>query len=295
MLTNDSWTIRFETNDDTIAYETALTEICGVLALSVSRPYLDAPYWVVEGFCDFAPDEALVTQALAMAAQDKTAPSFVIIAHGKRDWLAENRASFPAISIGRYWVHGSHITTPPPAACQPLLVDAAEAFGSGTHPTTEGCLRLIDDVIQKTRPKQVLDLGAGSAILAMAVAKSVPSARIIASDIDQIATDTATVNRRLNGISPSQLRCITSQGFAHRGLRAAAPYDLLIANILAGPLKELAPQIARYLAPQGILVLSGILTSQERQIAAAYRAQGLIIDRRLRIDEWSALTLRWPT
>lgn len=294
MLTDDSWTIRFETSDDTVSYETALSEICGVLALSVSRPYLDAPYWVVEGFCDFEPDEALVTQALTMASGEAAVPSFTVIAHGKRDWLAENRASFPAISIGRYWVHGSHITTPPPAARQPLLVDAAEAFGSGTHPTTEGCLRLIDDLMQKTRPQHVLDLGAGSAILAMAVAKTVPHARIIASDIDQIATDTANVNRRKNGIAPSQMRCITSQGFAHRELRAMAPYDLLIANILAGPLKELAPEIARYLAPHGTLVLSGILTSQERQIAAAYRAQGLIIERRLRIDEWSALSLRWP-
>lgn len=294
MLTDDSWTIRFETSDDTISYETALSEICGVLALSVYRPYLDAPFWIVEGFCDFEPDDALIAQALTMAAGEASVPSFTVIAHGKRDWLAENRASFPAISIGRYWVHGSHITTPPPAASQPLLVDAAEAFGSGTHPTTEGCLRLIDDQLQKTRPQRVLDLGAGSAILAMAVAKTVPNARVIASDIDQIATNTATVNRALNGIAPSQMRCITSQGFAHRELRVNAPYDLLIANILAGPLKELAPEIARYLAPQGRLILSGILTSQERQIAAAYRAQGLIIERCLRIDEWSALSLRLP-
>ena len=110
MLTDESWFIRFETSDDTTAFETALTEICSVLAVSVSRPYLDAPYWVVEGFCDFAPDEALVASSLSMASPSGTAPEFSIIAHGKRDWLAENRASFPALHIGRFWIYGSHIT-----------------------------------------------------------------------------------------------------------------------------------------------------------------------------------------
>lgn len=292
MLTDESWSIRFETSDDTTAFETALTEICSVLAVSVSRPYLDAPYWVVEGFCDFAPDESLIASALSMASPSGTAPEFSIIAHGKRDWLAENRASFPALHIGRFWIYGSHITDQPPAGTTAILVDAAEAFGSGTHPTTEGCLRLIDDILKKNDVYNVLDLGAGSAILAMAVAKMMPQAMITASDIDQIATDTAIKNRKINGIAPSSMRCVTSQGFAHRHLVNQAPYDLLIANILAGPLKQLAPEIARHLARRGRLVLSGILNSQERQIAAAYRAQGLIITNRVRIDGWSALELR---
>ena len=300
MMTAKSWSIRFETQDDTTAYETVLTELCGALALSVSRPYLDAPFWVVEGFCDFAPDEALVSQALQIAAASQPAsdkgsqtpvPDFAIIAHGQRDWLAENRASFPALHIGRFWVYGAHITQKRPAGTKGLHVEAAEAFGSGTHPTTEGCLRLLDDLLKTRRPKHVLDLGAGSAILAMAVAKMVPDAMIVASDIDPIATATATANRRLNAISSATMRCVTSKGFANRLLSQKAPYDLLIANILAGPLKQLAPDIARHMAPHGRLILSGILTSQERQIRAAYRAQGLIIRRRIRIDSWSALEL----
>ena len=295
MITKESWSIRFEIEGATIAYETVLTEICGVLALSVSRPYLDAPYWVVEGFCDFAPDESGVKAALCAASPDGTAPDFAIIAHGERDWLAENRASFPALHIGRFWVHGAHITDAPPVGAKPLHVEAAEAFGSGTHPTTEGCLRLIDQHLKRKRPLRVLDLGAGSAILAMAVHKVVPNAMIVASDIDQIATDTAAANRRLNGIAPSVMRCVTSKGFAHRTLSQKAPYDLLIANILAGPLKELAPEIAQNLADDGTLILSGILTTQERQISAAYRAKGLIIRRRVRIGEWSALALSKPS
>lgn len=291
MLMQATWSIRFETSEPTLSYETALTEICGVLALSVFRPYLDAPFWVVEGVCDEAPDDALVAMALQAASATGQAPSFTIIAHGTRDWLAENRASFPALHIGRFWVHGAHITHQPPAGAKPLHVEAAEAFGSGTHPTTEGCLRLMDDILKRRRPRTILDLGAGSAILAMAAAKIVPQARIIASDIDPIATKTAEQNRNGNGIAPQMMRCLTSKGFAHRDMKKSAPYDLLIANILAGPLKELAPEIARALAPQGRLVLSGILTSQERQISAAYRAQNLVIKRRVRIKEWSALEL----
>ena len=291
MMMDESWSIRFETKEETIGFETALTEICGMLALSVSRPYLDAPYCVIEGFSDFAPDEALVQAALAQAAPSGIAPPFQIIAHGKRDWLAENRASFPALHIGRFWVHGAHITDSAPAGTKPLHVEAAEAFGSGTHPTTEGCLRLIDDLLKYKRPKKVLDLGAGSAILAMAVSKIIPDAKIIASDIDPIATQTAQANGRINGIASRQMRCVTSKGFAHRSLAQNAPYDLLIANILAGPLKELAPDIARHLSDTGHLVLSGILSRQERQIRAAYRANGLVIERSLRIGEWSALLL----
>ncbi|MGC6518343.1 MAG: 50S ribosomal protein L11 methyltransferase [Candidatus Puniceispirillaceae bacterium] len=293
MMTSQSWSIRFETSDETVSYETALTEICGVLAISVSRPYLDAPYWVVEGFCDFAPDEAVVAQALQIASCDQIAPDFSIIAYGERDWLAENRAQFPALHIGRLWVHGAHIKDRPPAGSKALHVEAAEAFGSGTHPTTEGCLRLIDDLLKKTKPKQVLDLGAGSAILAMAIAKLSPSANLIASDIDQIATNTATANRRLNAIAPQKMRCVTSKGFAHRAMHDYGPYDLVVANILAGPLKQMAPEIARHLRKQGYLILSGILSSQERQIRAVYRANGLVITNRLRIGDWSALMLRF--
>lgn len=296
-ITPDSWSICFETSEDTLAYETVLTETCGVLALSVSRPYLDAPYWLVEGFCDEAPDENQIHQALTRASLSGHAPSFEIIAHGQKDWLAENRASFPALHIGRFWIHGAHITQPPPFGARPLHVEAAEAFGSGTHPTTEGCLRLLDRLLQKlsatsqAKHASALDLGAGSAILAMAVLKIAPRMKMIASDIDPIATKTATGNRRLNGIAPAQMRCVTSKGFAHRTLSRTAPYDILIANILAGPLKQLAPDIARRLSQKGHLILSGILTTQERQIRAAYRANGLVIKERVRIGEWSALHL----
>ena len=290
-MVGQSWSIRLETEGVTIGYETALTEICGALALSVSRPYLDAPYWVVEGFFDEAPDEALTKQALGAASENGIAPSFEIIDHGNRDWLAENRASFPALHIGRFWVHGAHIKETPPLGAKKLHVEAAEAFGSGTHPTTEGCLRALDNLLAKKSVRSVLDLGAGSAILAMAVAKLQPHVKIIAADIDPIATRTASDNRRLNHIAPRMMSCVTSKGFAHRKLHQAAPYDLLIANILAGPLKALSGDIRRHLSSDGCLILSGLLIDQEPQIISSYRARGLVVRKKIHIDEWSCLVL----
>ena len=290
-MSAQSWSVRLETYGMTISYETALTEICGALALSVSRPYLDAPFWVIEGFFDSAPDHAFVKSALEVAHEGDAPLDFEIIDHGKRDWLAENRASFPALHIGRFWIYGAHIEQDPPLGAKKLHVEAAEAFGSGTHPTTEGCLRALDGLLQKKRVRSVLDLGAGSAILAMAVAKAQPRTSIIASDIDPVATRTASANRRLNHIAPHIMHCVTSKGFAHRKLHQSAPYDLLIANILAGPLKAMAGDIKGHLAPDGCLILSGLLQSQEPLIISSYRARGLVVRKKIHIDEWSCLVL----
>ena len=290
-MIEQSWSVRLETSGMTIGYETALSEICGALALSVSRPYLDAPDWVIEAFFDTAPDEAFIKSALEAAHEGDTPLDFEIIDHGKRDWLAENRASFPALHIGRFWIYGAHIDQAPPLGAKKLHVEAAEDFGSGNHPTTEGCLRALDGLLLKKRVRSVLDLGAGSAILAMAVAKIQPMTPIIAADIDPVATRTATANRRLNHIAPQKMTCVTSKGFAHRKLHQSAPYDLLIANILAGPLKAMAGDIKRHLADNGALILSGLLQSQEPQIISAYRARGLVVRKKIHIDEWSCLVL----
>ena len=246
MLTDESWSIRFETMENTLAFETVLSEVCGALAVSVSRPYLDAPFWVVEGFCDFAPDKDVVTAALRCASEVGEPPEFSIVAHGKRDWLAENRASFPALHIGRFWVHGSHITDKPPVGAKPLHVDAAEAFGSGTHPTTEGCLRLIDDILKKRKPHNALDLGAGSAILAMAVLKMVPYARMIASDIEQILA-----NQSLGRGSPHQTkthhqvepyRCRVMSSIPHPRTATAVYMECLGLPCRPAPISQAGPE-----------------------------------------------------
>ncbi|MGC6537225.1 MAG: 50S ribosomal protein L11 methyltransferase [Candidatus Puniceispirillaceae bacterium] len=295
MSEQESWSVRLDITGPTNAYETALEERCGAMALSVSRPYLDAPNWIIEAFFDHAPDDGLVAAALQQASDDNIVPDHDIIAYGKRDWLAENRASFPPLHIGRFWIYGSHVTQQAPAGTKKLQIEAAEAFGSGTHPTTEGCLIALDDLLKKDsfkrKARSVLDLGAGSAILAMAVARLMPYATIIASDIDPVATRTASANRRLNHISAKQMPCLTSKGFASRKMHHHAPYDVLIANILAGPLKALSAEIAAKLSAEGRLILSGILIAQEPLIIAAFRKEGLIVRRRIHIGEWSALVM----
>ena len=249
--------------------------------------------WQIEALFNFVPDSDLIDKLLApLYQQEKIAaiPTSVIAVE-KRDWLAENRAAFPPLRIGRFWVHGSHVTTPCPAASLPLLIDAALAFGSGTHPSTEGCLRAIQ-MIRQSMPRRILDIGCGSAILAMAVAKLWPSSRIIAADNDPIAVRVAAKNRALNRVAPARMRVGVSQGFGSQMVRNNAPYGLILANILAGPLTRMAPSLAPRLKVGGWLVLSGILTTQVVAVEVAYRAQNLHVWHRIFLGDWTTIVMR---
>jgi ribosomal protein L11 methyltransferase len=209
----------------------------------------------------------------------------------QRDWLAENRAAFPPLHIGRFWVYGSHVTTPRPAASLPLLIEATLAFGSGTHPTTEGCLRAMQ-MIRRITPRRVLDLGCGSAILAMAASRLQPSCQTIAADNDPIAVRVAARNRAQNAIAPAKMRLALSQGLGSRIVRNHAPYDLVLANILAGPLCRMAPDLAPRLAKGGWLILSGILNGQATAVEVAYRQQRLRVWHRIQIGDWKTIIMR---
>ena len=206
-------------------------------------------------------------------------------------WLAENRAAFPPLRIGRFWVFGSHVTTPRPAASLTLLIDAALAFGSGTHPTTEGCLRAMQ-MIRQIAPRRVLDMGCGSAILAMAASRLWPSCQTIAADNDPVAVRVAARNRALNAIAPAKMRLAVSQGFGSRIVCNHALYDLVLANILAGPLCRMAPDLVPRLAKGGWLILSGILNGQATAVEAAYRKQRLRVWQRIRIGDWTTIIMR---
>ncbi len=172
-------------------------------------------------------------------------------------------------------MHGSHITARKPARLS-LKIDAALAFGSGSHPTTAGCLAALQHIGKRQKPGSVLDLGCGSAILAMAAARLWPAARLTASDIDPDSISTARDNLRQNRISQARCQLVLANGLRHRQLRAGAPYQLVLANILAAPLRRMAPAIASVLAGNGWLVLAGLLDHQARAVLAAYRAQGLV-------------------
>ncbi|MDC1382434.1 50S ribosomal protein L11 methyltransferase [Candidatus Puniceispirillum sp.] len=249
--------------------------------------------WQIEALFEFIPDAGLIDQLLVPLYQQEqiTAVPTLVNTLKKRDWLAENRSSFPPLRIGRFWVHGSHVTTPCPAASLPLLIDAALAFGSGTHPTTDGCLRAIQ-LIRRTSPGKILDMGCGSAILTMAAAKLWPSSRIIAVDNDPVAIRVAAKNRSLNQIAPARMRLVVSEGFGSRVVNNNAPYDLVLANILAKPLTHMAPDLTPRLQADGWLVLSGILNTQALMVEAAYRAQNLRVWHRICLCDWTTIILR---
>ena len=249
--------------------------------------------WHIEALFTSLPNASLIDQMLAPLyeqEQIESVPVFISKLE-MRDWLAENRAAFPALHIGRLWVHGSHVTTPCPVASTPLLIDASLAFGSGTHPTTEGCLRAIQ-MIRHGAPHHVLDLGCGSAILAIAAARLWPTSFVVATDNDPVAVRVAVKNRKLNKIAPARMRLATSQGFSSRLVCNHAPYDLILANILAGPLTRMASKLVPRLHAEGWLVLSGILLRQKEKVESAYRAQNMRVWRRICLGEWVTIILR---
>ncbi len=246
--------------------------------------------WTVEGIAEDEPQRPAITAALALAAATvgTPPPDTVIEPLPDVDWLALNRQSFPPIREGRVWIRGSHVEEAAPASSIELLVDAARAFGSGSHPTTALCLRAIQDLVKRRTPRNVLDLGCGSGILAMALAKLAPSARTLAVDLDPVSVATARENVQMNRVA-RRIDTQVSNGWRSPSVRAKAPFDLVVANILAGPLAEMAPSLKRGLQPGGIAILSGLLNQQERWVIAVHRAQGLRLIRRYRRDGWSAL------
>ena len=255
-------------------FELVFSELLDSAATSCWRD--DDGKWQIEALFTFVPDVGLIDHLLSplFIEEEIRAIPITITALEKRDWLAENRAAFPPLQIGRFWVHGSHVTKQCPAASLPLLIDATLAFGSGTHPTTEGCLRAIQ-LIRPSAPRRILDMGCGSAILAMAAARLWPSSCVTAVDNDPIALKVAAINRTLNKIAPARMRLISSEGFGSRGVCDNSPYGLILANILARPLTRMARNLRKNLQANGWLVLSGILSTQAANVEFAFRAQNM--------------------
>ncbi|SME97586.1 [LSU ribosomal protein L11P]-lysine N-methyltransferase [Tistlia consotensis] len=272
--------------------ESALAALEGALATDL--PDADGRVRMTWYFGD-EPDRAWVTARLVAAslAAGVAAPDFELGLLPEIDWVAESQAELQPIRAGRFWVHGSHVTEPPPGGSIPLLIDANLAFGTGRHETTYGCLVALCELARRVRVGRALDLGCGSAVLALAIAKLWPAAQVLAADIDPSAVEVAAGNVRANGAP--WIETLGATGYAHPRLRAAAPYDLIVANILAGPLCRLALDTARHLAPGGLVVLSGLLIRQERRVLARHRAVGLQLVARRHFNEWSVLLLQKPS
>ncbi len=204
------------------------------------------------------------------------------------DWVAESLKHHQPVSAGRFYVYGSH--HPKPSLDRyAILIDAGMAFGTGQHETTAGCLRAIDMLARTRAFRNPLDVGSGSGILAMAIAKAWP-VRVLASDIDPEAVKVAIGNARDNGVG-GRMDVVTAVGLHHPVIRERGPYDLIAANILAKPLVQLAANLTEALEPGGTLVLSGFLRHQEAGVLGAYRHRGMRLLRRFPVGEWVTLVL----
>ena len=248
--------------------------------------------WTVEAYAVDHPDHARLAASLRVAATASGIgePPFRCEPLPQKDWLAENLASFRPVRAGRFFIHPSHHAGPAPAGTIAIEIDAATAFGSGAHGSTYGCLSAIDRLASTLGPKPALDVGCGSGILAIAVAK-LGCHRVLATDIDPEAVRVCRENLRKNAVA-RRVEAICAGGLRDRRIRAGGRYGLIVANILARPLMLLARDIGTCLQEDGRVVLSGLLAAQEPMVLAAYRRCGLVLDARLTVDGWRTLILR---
>lgn len=243
--------------------------------------------WEVGAYFIDAPDQI----ALALLAAAHGARPFAVSELPDKDWVAEVKRELAPIRAGRFYLYGSHDADRVPDDVVPLLIEAAMAFGTGHHGTTQGCLQALHDLdAAGVRAKNVVDIGCGTAVLAMAAARIWPGV-MMASDIDEVATEVAAANVRANGLD-GRLDIVTCAGFDHDALRARMPYDLIFANILKGPLVALAPSMAEASAPGGHVILSGILNTQADEVLEIYADHGFDKRDHLVVGEWSTLCLR---
>ena len=246
--------------------------------------------WVVEVYFGRAPDEDNVRALVAAAVGDELAQRIEFGRVAQKDWVASALEGLSAVRAGRFLVHGGHDRARRRPNEIAMEIEAALAFGTGHHGTTRGCLLFIDDILKRRRPKNVLDIGSGTGVLAMAVALTLHE-KVAAGDIDAQAVVAARKNALLNGAGP-WLRPVVAKGAAHPALNKKGHYDLILANILAKPLRLLARSAAPLAAPGADVVLSGLLGRDVPGVLTAWAAQGFALAQRRDIDGWATLLLR---
>jgi ribosomal protein L11 methyltransferase len=246
--------------------------------------------WIVEVYFGDAPDEDWVRELVSASAGEEIAARLEFARIAEQDWIASALEGLAPVRAGRFLVHGSHDRGKVRANDLALEIEAALAFGTGHHGTTRGCLLMLDHVLKQRRPRSVLDVGTGTGVLALAAASALHRP-IYAGDIDPIAVEAARANAVLNHLTPYVLP-VVARGIEHGALRSGAPYDLIFANILAKPLRLLAPSIARVASFDADIVLSGLLGRDVPGVLSAYGAQGLHLSKRIDLEGWATLLMR---
>ncbi len=246
----------------------------------------DHDVWRIDAFPTTAEEAAALTAGLAAH------PTLRVVSEvlADADWLAMSLSGLPPVRAGRFFIYGAHDLGRAPLNAVNLRIEAGAAFGTGHHGTTVGCLLGFDHLLKSHRFPRVLDVGCGTGVLAIAAART-GSSRSVGTDIDRPSVRIAGENARMNR---APARFVHASGLGHRDVRAAAPYDLVFANILAPPLVALAQHIKGALRPGGFVILSGLLRTQERRVLAAYRSRGFQLIRRIHRDAWAALVLKRP-
>ena len=267
--------------------EQALLALEEPALLAVSRFENGAVLWRVEAYSQQAEDrprmEAILTEErLTNAATWEEIPA--------TNWVRHVEAMLSPVAAGVFLVHGPHDRDKAVGHAHPIEIEAGEAFGTAHHGSTEGCLYAISHIVPALKPQRVLDLGTGSGVLAIAIAKLAPAAHILATDIDRRSVEVATENAAKNGV-PDAITAIEATGLDHRQLGDASAFDLIVANILAGPLVALAPGLARALSQNGRIILSGLLDRQAAEVLHAYAAAGCRDINRVTRGEWVTLVL----
>ncbi|MEX2126883.1 MAG: 50S ribosomal protein L11 methyltransferase [Xanthobacteraceae bacterium] len=248
--------------------------------------------WIVEVHFHGAPAQRRLTELVREAFGGGTVPEISFDRVAAADWVATSLAGLAPVRVGRFVVHGSHDRGKFQSNAIDIEIEAALAFGTGHHGTTQGCLAAIERVARAGRSKRVLDLGTGTGVLAIAAARAFRRPAV-AGEIDPGAVTAARINACANRTG-AYVRVVRANGVTHAAIRAGAPYDLVLANILLKPLQGLARPVWGLLAPGATVVLSGLLPSQANSALAAWRSQGLALRRRDTIENWTTLTLARP-
>jgi len=266
-----------------------------IVASEIDGKHPDA--WMIDVYCETQPEPELIGNLLQLSPSARTAGAEPLVELlGDEDWVSLSQQGLEPLRAGRFHVHTSSDQPSDDARLTNICIDAGRAFGTGHHETTMGCLQSLDQ-LRRTghRFRNIADLGTGTGLLAFAAYHLWPDARIIASDIDPVAVAVTEANAELNAISRGNgrrhIRLVQSNGLDHPALRNRAPFDLIIANILAGPLVALAPQIATASAAGTVLLLAGLLTRQKNDVVRAYVREGFRLKHTHLDNEWPCLTL----